>query len=140
MPQPIPLHFCLLLILLASPAVAQAPATVQPLMRPVKGEDIFRESCAACHGADGRGHGPAAQALKPSVPDLTKLAQRNGGAFPSVHVKNTINFGGDELIPAHGSRQMPMWGPMFHEIEFDRDFGRVRLENVTKYLQSIQSK
>jgi hypothetical protein len=35
---------------------------------------------------------------------------------------------------------MPIWGPIFHEIEFDRDLGNVRLENVTKYLESIQRK
>jgi len=49
-------------------------------------------------------------------------------------------FGRDDLLPAHGSKQMPIWGPIFHEIEFDQDLGHVRLENVTKYLESIQRK
>jgi len=47
-------------------------------------------------------------------------------------------LGEDTLIPAHGSKRMPIWGPVFHEIEFDQDLGNVRLENVTTYLQSIQ--
>jgi hypothetical protein len=49
-------------------------------------------------------------------------------------------FGTDGLLPAHGSKAMPIWGPLFHEIEFDQDLGNVRLENVTKYLESIQQK
>jgi len=55
-----------------------------------------------------------------------------------MHVKNMITFGTDSLIPAHGSKTMPIWGPIFHEIEYDRDLGEVRLENVTRYLKSIQ--
>jgi hypothetical protein len=71
---------------------------------------------------------------------LTRLSQRNGGCFPLIHVRSTITLGNDDLIPAHGSKEIPMWGPIFHEIEFDRDFGSVRLENVTKYLESLQRK
>jgi hypothetical protein len=78
--------------------------------------------------------------LKREVPDLTKLSQRNGDAFPAIHVRTTIMFGADDLLSAHGSREMPIWGPIFHEIEFDQDLGNVRLENVTKYLESIQRK
>jgi len=106
----------------------------------VDGAGIFRTSCAACHGPDGRGNGPASKALKREVPDLTGLSQRNGGAFPAVHVRTTIMFGTDDLLPAHGSKMMPIWGPIFHELEFDQDLGNVRLENVTKYLESIQRK
>jgi len=80
------------------------------------------------------------KALKPAVPDLTRLSQRNRGAFPAIHVRTTIMFGADELLLAHGSREMPIWGPIFHAIEFDRDLGNVRLENVTRYLESIQRK
>jgi hypothetical protein len=80
------------------------------------------------------------KALKQEVPDLTRLAQRNDGAFPAIHVRTTILFGADDLLPAHGSKGMPIWGPIFHEIEFDRDLGNVRVENVTKYLESIQRK
>ncbi len=84
--------------------------------------------------------GPVSKALKSEVPDLTRLAQRNGGAFPVIHVRTTIMFGADDLLSAHGSRAMPIWGPIFHEIEFDQDLGNVRLENVTRYLESIQRK
>ena len=35
-----------------------------------KAGDIFSERCAACHGADGRGNGPAAANLKPRPIDF----------------------------------------------------------------------
>ncbi len=131
----------LLLVLLVSLAVsAQISNQQQPAIRPVEGATIFRNYCASCHGIDGRGKGPVARALKRDVPDLTRLSLRNGGACPGIHVRTIIMFGGDELLSAHGSKEMPMWGSIFHEIEFDQDLGNVRLENVTKYLESIQRK
>ena len=80
------------------------------------------------------------KALKQEVPDLTSLSLRNHGTFPAIHVRTVITFGADDLLPAHGSKEMPIWGRIFHEIEFDQDLGNVRLENVTKYLESIQRK
>jgi mono/diheme cytochrome c family protein len=112
----------------------------QPPIRSVDGAGIFANCCAACHGPNGRGNGPVSKALKQEVPDLTRLSLRNNGAFPAIHVRTVITFGTDELLPAHGSKVMPIWGPTFHEIEFDQDLGNVRLENVTKYLESIQRK
>jgi mono/diheme cytochrome c family protein len=108
--------------------------------RPVDGPGIFKSYCAACHGTDARGGGPVAKALKRDVPDLTALAQRNNGAFPAIHARNTLMFGTDSLLPSHGSQGMPIWGPIFHEIEFDQDLGNVRMENLVKYLESIQRK
>jgi mono/diheme cytochrome c family protein len=130
----------LLLVSLVHSVSAQTRNQRQPPIRPVDGASIFRNSCAACHGLDGRGNGPVAKVLKRDVPDLTSLSQHNDGAFPTIHVQTIIMFGRDDLLPAHGSKQMPIWGPIFHEIEFDQDLGNVRLENVTKYLESIQRK
>jgi len=130
----------LVLVAMAVYASAQITNRRQAPIRPVEGASIFKSYCAACHGLDGRGNGPVSQALKQDVPDLTSLAQRNHGAFPALHVRTTILFGADDLLPAHGSKQMPIWGPIFHEIEFDQDLGHVRLENITKYLESIQRK
>jgi len=122
-----------------SQSAAKAPAAQEPppLIRSVKGPDIFRAYCASCHGKDAKGNGPAAVALKPKVPDLTRLAINNGGKFPEDRVRKTIM--GDDALAAHGSREMPVWGPVFHQIENDTDWGNVRLANLTQYLKSIQS-
>lgn len=130
-----------LALLVSNFFLASARTNDQPKpIRSVDGVRIFQNYCAPCHGLDGRGKGPVSGALRPAVPDLTRLSQRNGGKFPAVHVRNTIMFGADELMAAHGSTEMPIWGPIFHEIDVDQDLGNVRLENVTKYLESIQRK
>ena len=108
----------------------------QQLIRSLEGPDLFRAYCAPCHGLDAKGRGPAALALKTKVPDLTILARNNGGQFPSNRVRRTIL--GDEIRMSHGSREMPIWGPIFHQIEADVDWGNVRVENLVKYLESIQ--
>jgi mono/diheme cytochrome c family protein len=115
----------------------QSEQQFQQLIRSVAGPDLFRAYCASCHSSDAKGHGPAAGALKGEVPDLTALARHNKGVFPAARVRAAIL--GDDVIAAHGSRDMPVWGPIFHQIEDDVDRGNVRLENLVKYLESIQS-
>ncbi len=109
----------------------------QHLIHSLAGPDLFQAYCASCHGSDAKGHGPAAIALKTPVPDLTRLARNNGGKFPDARVRKTIM--GEDVIASHGSREMPVWGPIFHQIEEDVDRGNVRLENLVKYLESIQA-
>lgn len=107
-----------------------------PLIRSVEGPNLFRSYCAPCHGLMGKGGGPAASALKTRVPDLTLLARENKGQFPAAYVREVI--AGDKVLASHGSREMPIWGPIFHQVEADVDRGNVRLDNLLKYLQSIQ--
>lgn len=102
----------------------------------LKGADIFRAHCATCHGVEGKGDGPVSPALNAKLPDLSTISRRSGGVFPVGRVRKIII--GDEAILAHGSREMPVWGPIFHQIQQDRDYGEVRLQNITDYLRSIQ--
>src|SRR5450755_3179984 len=133
------LLFLVLLLAVLLPAAQKQDKTTPPARNPVEGAKIFRYYCAACHGADGRGHGPASVALKHAVPDLTLISQRNGGKFPYRRVKEIIE--GKEPGPlAHGDREMPIWGPIFHEVELDEDWGEVRLDAITKHMESIQQK
>ncbi len=114
------------------------PAQPQSAVIPLDGEKIFKSYCAACHGVSGKGDGPAAPALKTALPQLTTIAKRNGGTFPTDRVRSII--AGDKVPAAHGSREMPVWGPIFHQIDNDQDLGYVRLQNVTEYLSTIQQK
>ncbi len=111
---------------------------LEQLIYSVKGPDLFRAHCAACHASDARGDGPLAVALKTKVADLTMLAKNNGGQFPIARVRKIVM--GDDILASHGSREMPVWGPIFHQIESDQDFGNVRLKNLVDYLESIQRK
>lgn len=107
-----------------------------PLIRSVEGRELFRAYCASCHGVAANGMGPAARALRDKVPDLTLLARNNRGLFPEAYVREVIM--GDRVLAAHGSREMPIWGPIFHQVESDVDRGNVRLGNLVQYLELIQ--
>lgn len=78
------------------------------------GKSEFQSSCASCHGADARGKGPVSDQLKVAPPDLTMLAKNNNGVFPTNAVYETIN--GSKTVPAHGTREMPIWGERFNPI------------------------
>ncbi len=109
------------------------------LIYSVKGPELFRAHCASCHGFDGKGGGPVAPSLTKKPADLTLLSKVNGGVFPKEAVRKIIS-GDDAVTAAHGSREMPVWGPIFHQIEDDQDLGNVRLQNLSKFLESIQGK
>jgi len=99
---------------------------------------MYMAYCASCHGADGKGNGPAAAALKTQPTDLTQISAKNGGTFPDVHIAQIIK--GDSSTAAHGSKEMPVWGPMFLEMGHDTAQVQLRIRNLTKYLASIQQK
>ena len=80
-----------------------------------------------------------ASALKTPPADLTRISVRNGNVFPLMRVQKIIT--GVELPPAgHGSSEMPVWGPIFSQIAWDQDLGRVRVYNLAKYIEGIQAK
>jgi len=111
----------------------------QRMIDSLDGRLLFRAYCAACHGTDGKGNGPAASSLKTPPPDLTLISRRNGGKFPTLSVQKTISGEGVVTSP-HGSREMPVWGPIFWQIAWDQDLGNVRIYNLTKYIESLQQK
>ena len=127
------------LIALAGLIAAQQPADQAPAphISPTSGRDMYLTYCAACHGKDGKGGGPVAAALKTAPPDLTTLAKRNKGMFPSDRVYSAITGVSD--IPAHGSKEMRIWGPLLLSRQHDPEV-RLRVTNLTKYIGSIQEK
>ena len=75
------------------------------------GHIVYQTHCAVCHGARGQGDGSFAPLLRVRPADLSRLAARNGGEMPFWPVYEAIS--GAELMPAHGSREMPIWGEAF---------------------------
>ena len=106
---------------------------------PASRTEMYKAYCAVCHGMDGKGQGPAADALKVPPPDLTMLAKRNGGVFPSDHVRRAIE--GEPYLPSHGAKEMPVWGHLFwrtsqgHTSEV-----QLRVVNLSKYVELMQAK
>ncbi len=106
---------------------------------PTDGKMMYSSYCAPCHGADGRGQGPTAVALKTQPVDLTMLARTHHGKYPDTHVLSVLKFGVD--VPAHGSAEMPVWGPILDKFDKTQLQDRsLRLANLTRYLESIQAK
>jgi len=106
---------------------------------PASGQEMFVTYCAPCHGKDAKGAGPAATALKQAPADLTALAKKNNGKFPELKIYDAIK--GDSNTPAHGSKDMPVWGTVFQSLSHG-DSGQVqlRISNLTKYIESLQVK
>src|SRR6266581_4255492 len=50
---------------LAQNGMAAAPETQQRVTPPRVGQAVYQQHCAACHGANGQGNGPAAVWLYP---------------------------------------------------------------------------
>ena len=103
------------------------------------GSDLFRAYCANCHGGDGKGQGPVASVLKVSPADLTTLARRHGGKYPAALVRDTL-YGARVPNPsvAHGTTEMPLWGAIFRQLDTKESVAKVRVENLVKYVESIQ--
>lgn len=130
--------FCATVLVVAvAPDVVRCQ-TGEKLIPSLRGKDLFMAYCASCHGMSGKGDGPAAAALRTKPADLTVLGANHGGVFPSDEVRRFI--AGDNLPAAHGTREMPIWGPIFSRVEMDTDYGKVRLENLVRYLESIQQR
>ena len=105
------------------------------------GQEMFRSYCASCHGVDAKGSGPAASALKVAPTDLTQLAKKSGGKFPTDRVRTAIE--GDANYPGHGSKDMPVWGTIFLSMRGSGDPKAVvvqRVSNLTNYVESLQAK
>lgn len=113
------------------PKIEQAPI---PRISADDGPAMFVAYCAPCHGRTGRGDGPAAAALKRAPADLATLTARNKGKFPEVQVRRYIE--GLDEVAAHGTRDMPVWGPLFRDL--GRDTALLRIEALTAHLKTLQ--
>ena len=135
--------FCATLLLVFTLAVAQEDRTEIKHARPpdAAGEEMYRTYCAVCHGIDGKGGGPVTPALRDQVPDLTKLSQRHGGKYPAQYVENVLRFGTEKDLPAHGNRDMPIWGRLFVSMpRSDKSTVARKINDLTQYIGTLQTK
>jgi mono/diheme cytochrome c family protein len=106
---------------------------------PASGAEMYKAYCAVCHGMDGKGVGPAAEALRVPPPNLTTLAQNNAGKYPSDRVSRAIQ--GDLNLPARGSKEMPVWGYVFWRMsQGHQSEVQLRVSNLNKYIERLQVK
>jgi mono/diheme cytochrome c family protein len=100
------------------------------------GKAMFHEYCAVCHGDNGKGNGPAADALKKGPADLTQVARKNGGTFPEIKVQRMIT--GEDEVAAHGNRAMPIWGNIFRSMS-NKEGETLRVNALMKYVEQLQA-
>jgi mono/diheme cytochrome c family protein len=137
---------CLVVLSVASLVISRAQESkptvkreAAPSTSPASGKDMFMSYCASCHGKDAKGDGPAADALKRTPADLTTLAKRNGGKYPSDRVTSVLR--GQTKLMAHGDQEMPVWGPVFWKMSGGREEQvQMRIANLNRYLESLQEK
>lgn len=118
---------------------AAVPATAQDA---VQGEALFGFYCATCHGRSATGNGPMSPSLVVAPANLTTLASRNEGVFPTERVIMRID-GRDPLV-SHGS-MMPVYGDFFegNEVFTQAETGQPVLTSqpivdLLAYLQTLQ--
>jgi len=140
-----PLHraFAAAAALILIPTASASAQDVRMNLEPSAGE--FRNSCASCHGVDGKGAGFLIRLFKGMDPgDLTQLAKNNGGVFPFDRVLQVID--GRAEVAAHGDRDMPVWGDRYMR-QYVSEYGpdesnefwvRARVLELVYYIQSIQ--
>jgi mono/diheme cytochrome c family protein len=104
----------------------------------IDGKTLFNQYCAVCHGADAKGGGPAADSLKQRPTDLTQISRKNNDKFPEEKILAELKGSGS--ITAHGSADMPIWGPIFGRMSSNLNQSQDRMHGLLNYLEQIQSK
>lgn len=131
---------------MAWPAHAQAQGGAVPTTKFDAGRSEFETHCASCHGLDGKGRGPIVDLLRKAPPDLTVLARKNGGILPMARLYDSVT---GDLVPAHGSRDMPIWGAIYRtdaanyyvDVPYNVDaYVRGRVLFLLEYIHRLQVK
>ncbi len=123
---------------IALPLALSAQEPVSAGCKPLKdasGPALFADNCTFCHGGDGKGGGPLAKALRLAPPDLTTLAARMEGRFPSEHVLYMLRNGGGQK--SDGDKAMPVWAEIFAH-ECGDAYAKQAVLELERHLRTIQ--
>ena len=109
--------------------------------RQLSGAEMYERLCSSCHGPTGHGDGPVASLMKVDVPDLTRIAHRDGGEFPTEDLRRAID--GRWNRAAHGTREMPVWGWQLYDLSSqnkaqERAVVDSMIDRLVNYLRGIQ--
>ncbi len=138
---------CALLFSTATLAMAQeTKKTIKKVPIPhtsvASGGEMYHAYCASCHGTSGQGDGPAASEFKTPPTNLTIICPKpQCDKFPDGYIAQVIETGAQNA-KAHGSKDMPVWGPLFGSL--NRASGtksaevQLRIKNLSDYIESLQ--
>jgi mono/diheme cytochrome c family protein len=107
----------------------------------MSGDELYQKFCASCHGASAQGDGPIAKSLRKKPSDLTQIARRYGGVFPTKRMEEVVD--GRIEVAAHGPSAMPVWGQEFTRDQegapaAERDTAQV-IHKIVAHLRSLQA-
>lgn len=112
------------------------------------GQREYQNSCAACHGASGKGDGSYAEIIRIAVPPLNTLSKNNEGVFPFDRLYQIVD--GRTKMKGHGNGTMPIWGdkytadairehgPFLGEFYATEHIVRGRILAVLEYIHQLQ--
>jgi mono/diheme cytochrome c family protein len=119
--------------------IAAAAARAQDFSS-YSGAQLYARFCASCHGDTGFGDGVVAASFSIMVPDLTRIAKRQGGVYPADKVRQIID--GRTPMRPHGTREMPVWGYEFYAQNEAKPDAQRKTEEMVKrladYVESLQ--
>ena len=126
-------------VLCAHLTAAQEPGSQPAVSSAIaSGRTTFRQFCGPCHGVSAKGDGPVGRLLLTKPADLTQLRRRHQDEFPRTILEQMLLLGTRMETEAHGSEQMPIWGPVFRNIDTNESVVKERVANLLAYLESIQ--
>jgi mono/diheme cytochrome c family protein len=106
---------------------------------PADGKAMYSSYCAPCHGVNGKGNASVASSLKRTPTDLTMLSRNNHGVYPSGRVVGVIGHG--TSASGHDRAGMPDWAARLATIDQNNKLDTpLRINNLSKYLETLQSK
>ncbi|HEY7163259.1 MAG TPA: cytochrome c [Candidatus Binatia bacterium] len=102
------------------------------------GKEFYLQYCSSCHGQEGHGNGPVSKYISVKIPDLTLIKSRNNGIFPLDKVMSAID--GRREVRGHGTREMPVWGEIFHreQEKAPERTSLIKSKLIAEYLATIQ--
>jgi hypothetical protein len=143
--------FLLAALVLSTASLSMAQETTKTIKKvpitqtsPASGEEMFKAYCAVCHGPGGKGDGPAASEFKTAPTNLTIICPKSQcGNFPDGYISQVI-LNGPQGAKAHGSKDMPVWGPLFIALGSPSTMKpaevQLRINNLSKYIETLQVK
>ena len=136
------LSFACSLIWVAGPAASDTDTKVTYSV--AKGRVTYRIYCSNCHGEEARGDGSLAALLTTPPTDLTRLAQKHDGTYPTEQVRESID--GSHRVKGHGLEEMPVWGDVFQVTvvepsgsdETAEERANRKIQELVVYLETLQ--
>lgn len=131
----------LVVLLLLMGSFAMMAGCAQEYNPLTEGQASYQQYCMSCHGPDGKGVGDIAGDLATLPTDLTQLTAHHDGAFPVDKLYRMIDGRAAEAVVAHGTREMPIWGNIWSDVDgapVQREVVEQRINELVEYIRSMQ--